>query len=659
MAKRRKSYYGGASKFFFGWFVGIVVTLVLIVGIGYWVIFRMPVSSATNLVGVDLPLNDQAKSNSLADFVGTAVKTMNGSSNDSIETTAYKLGIDLGGVLTVSGSGESKTYSYKGLDLTSVIKGKISEISSNVNNVIETISISNILSIAGISLPDNIPVINDEDIKSAALKDLGEAISNKVNNYTLNDIAEEFGVSGLTNNDILKCIADKKISELSDAINDLTVGDVITVSEGDKILNTIKDVKIVELGSQAESKVKGLMISDVVEVGDNNVLQAIASFKIGELSEKFNTLKVVDIFPDPEEGAEDTRNEIIIAIKDVALVDLGGDQVETEVKKLTIADFIDVGDNKILNAIRDTMIGDLSTRFQNITVGELFPADDPDTRNIFIKKLDGVKVSALDSSINDIIDDMFVSEILGDYDDTNPILNKIADYRVGELSDRISDLTLGDIFPAPEEGEDDRYIIIQKLEDVKLTELDENIEDTVNGLKLNELITVSNDNTIFSTIGDTTIGGLDTRVKNLTVDDLFPADDPDTRNSIIKALGSKKLNELDQAIDDLALGEIMDSSKFSSGIPSLLYVVKGGTRYEKDDIPLSLVGDAVDNLTVTVKNLSLSDLKVLGLLDIADAILLAPVHTSNATEFPKDGGGYKTQKGELTMSEFIIDITTT
>ena len=293
LEEKQKKKKGGFGKFVLGWVLSLIFNLALVVGLGFWFYKNGTISGVEKTFGFEVGvISEDAKNLTLENLVGKVVNVATNYNNMSIEEIADGVGLDLGAALTITGEGASKTYAFKGLEITSVIKGKLGEAGNNMQAVIDELSLGEIESMFGMTLP-NYEFINS--IKTVAIKDLSTATSGIFDSYTLNKLSTEFGVS-FNSVDMLTGLLDVPFSQLPSELNNLKVSDVINTAGATGVLKAIKDFNINTLGSQIQT----LKIEDLFEeseLNSNTILNALKTAQITNLANAVNNLKVSDIYP--------------------------------------------------------------------------------------------------------------------------------------------------------------------------------------------------------------------------------------------------------------------------------------------------------------------------------------------------------------------------
>ena len=153
-------------------------------------------------------------------------------------------------------------------------------------------------------------------------------------------------------------IADMKINDLSDndklnsRIQNMKLGDVMTIDPADKVLYALRDCKISDVGN----RVQELNIDDVVDC-TQKPLSALVGTPINQIGGKFGTLQLQDV--------------------------------------------VDVGDSKVMQAFATTPINQLAQKANELTLGEVVDTTAKGT-NPILKELSGVKVNELGTALNDM-----------------------------------------------------------------------------------------------------------------------------------------------------------------------------------------------------------------------------------------------------------------
>ena len=344
-----------AGKFFFGWFIGFIFTLILIAGLLFWFYKSGTVAGVEKLLGIEITaLNDDIKNTPVEKLIGKVVNVASNYNDMSLEELSEEVGLNLSGVFTIEGEGNSKTYHYKSLDMTGAVKGDISQLSTNIQKVIDDMSLLDIEQTFNVTLP-NIELINS--VKSSPIKNLQSAMTDAFKNYTLNKISTDFSVS-FANTTMLESLLDTPISNLGTEIEALKVKDVYDVTDpnASKVIVALADKEIVNLSTEISS----LTLSQIVDTSDNAFLQALATSNLNNLNANIKGLKVNQVF--------------------------------------------DVSGSKFLQALGDKYILDIDTEIDNILVTSIFDIPQSGAKGVwaYIDNVESLKLKDLDSAIDNI-----------------------------------------------------------------------------------------------------------------------------------------------------------------------------------------------------------------------------------------------------------------
>ena len=360
-------------KFFVGFLVGFVLTLGAILGFGLWVYNNMTFAKIENLAGFKIEvLGDDVKNMTFTEIVGTVTDVANNYEQYTFEELVDVVGmLDVSSFLTVTGEGETKTYAYKKIDVTPVVKGKIGEIKANLQKVVDKTTLAQVESSLSLSLPDMIFI---RSIKEKPLSQLGTAISDLKETYTLEDMSLDFEMS--LEGTILENLKDKTLGELPTEIDTMTIEEVVGTAaiEGNTILEAVRNI---EIGKIADD-LPGLTLNKILgETNpDNLILKAIGGTTLTNLNSTIQNLSFKQIFPAPESG-EDTRHPVIkkLADQDIKLTDVDT-RMGDIINDLTVEEIFGEQTSGVWHLIGgDVKVSQLEARinvvFRNTSIGVL------------------------------------------------------------------------------------------------------------------------------------------------------------------------------------------------------------------------------------------------------------------------------------------------
>ena len=141
-----------------------------------------------------------------------------------------------------------------------------------------------------------------------------------------------------------------------------------------------------------------------------------------------------------------------------------------------------------------------------------------------LQKLGGTKISELSNSMDGIINTTKIGEVVEieteGANKSSAVLIYLKDVEIQNLNQSIKDMTIGDAIG----DTTDAHIVIQKFAPLTLTDLADNdtVKAIIEDLALGEVITINDtDEPILVSLKDTKIGGLNARVAELTLKDVF------------------------------------------------------------------------------------------------------------------------------------------
>ena len=400
---------------------------------------------------------------------------------------------------------------------------------------------------------------NLRDVKVSNLAD-------EMNNRPLNQIID------ISSDDFpaLVYMGQYAVNELSEAFENATLGDLIEI-DPDSMLWELRDCKLDELSDE----ILDLKLGDVMEIDEtsNSILQYLKDTSIRGLNDAINDLPI-DVAIEINESSPKFLKSLVAKGATVSTI---GDMVT----ELTLADMIDVGDSKILQAIADSTF-------------ETLPSD----------------IDAL--TISDIID-------VG----TSRILNAIANSTFDSLSSDIENLTLSDVVDTDSE---DTPLILKALADVKINELG----NAIHNLQIEEIIEITEDSPmILKALKGTKFEELATRIETLAIQDIFTeAEIAD--NIFLKAMGgATRLEDMAARISELTFVEVFKEQIYEDpSDPSTLkstwkYLLTDEHGVVREDYKLAYdMGALIDNMQRNFQEATLFELNADGFIPLSDTSIL-------------------------------------
>lgn len=315
-------------KFFSGFLTGVIVIL-LVIGIGGYVLFAaVPLSTIEGMFGVDLTPGEENTNGdkSIYEMGQLLIGTMNNIQNTSFNDIKKNFGIDVLGIIK-SKLGEDKDY--KCLD------GVMSVGLGNVYSEVMKIKTGDLMGLVGVGFDDEnlkemmspmlnasikevadntkavfdgvingIKVINLRKIDPHMLPDI-PLFSEANNDKLLVDILKGFAensdkpivLGDVLNIDanspkIMQALKDKEIMKLAEAMNTLTLGEIIDIdTSSSKLLQNLAGETLSTLGTNIDSKIKELKISDIMETPEGSMLFEVKDVTLTNIQDEM--IKVV------------------------------------------------------------------------------------------------------------------------------------------------------------------------------------------------------------------------------------------------------------------------------------------------------------------------------------------------------------------------------
>lgn len=367
---------------------------------------------------------------------------------------------------------------------------------------------------------------------------------------------------------------------MTDILNNAKLGEFLTI-DPDNPLYKFKDKTIAELTGSEFS----FCIADFIEVSSDDMLFPIRNIPVNELGQWFDEHTFGDLF-----GSEG----LLGVFADVPLnAENMGEQVEAKLKAKKINEMFsgDLGDLSLLGNFSINQLMDMEGN--NIKINQLFDLDglsglaqaigkfridelnDANINGLTIEEVfgssagDNAIIQALiekdatiggEKGVDKVMGQIKLESLLGGIEDdpTAPgysaLLDSLREATLDTIEDDIKAITVGDLITA--EGS----TVLDALKPLKIGEIDKTAIDTViKDLKISDVInTTGVTSGILYAISDWKLGEINvTKINGLTIAQIFP---DYASNTILKNLGTATLGGMNDAVDDLELGDIVDMS---------------------------------------------------------------------------------------------------
>lgn len=224
------------------------------------------------------------------------------------------------------------------------------------------------------------------------------------------------------------------VSGLNDALNNATLEQLLPIEE-DSILYALKDKKL----SEIPEEIQHLTLGEVIEIDENSpkILQFLKDTPIDQITSAIDTMPLDVAIEIDENSPKFLRT---LAAKGATINNIG-----SMIGTLTLSDMVDIGSSRILNALAGSTLDSIASDVDNLTLGDVVDPDAPGSPKI-LKALAGYKISEL----GDAIHNLKIEEIIDIGEDAPMILKALKGTNFEDLEAKIHTLTIGDLFTAEE-----------------------------------------------------------------------------------------------------------------------------------------------------------------------------------------------------------------
>ena len=527
---------GKTLSFFIGMFVGVLVVVIGVVGVGLWTYNNLSLARLEKTFNVEINIGDEEfKNKAIKDLIPEVTNLMNSSVGEIASTLGYTIPTNIE-VVPANGSEPAK-YADLSEAMNIVLNGKITNVSSNLQKMIDFVTFGYVYSV--LNEPMDMPNIKlftkYKDVKVVN-------VGNIINQITVADIMEpnlNEGGQEIPYEGVLGAISDKTLvylmqeGNMEATINSLKLEDVIEISETDTgILGSLKSLTIGSLNN-------------------DTIINAINDKKLGDI------LKIT------------ATNGVMSKLKDVTIGEISAGNIDDEIKSLKLSEIIEITDTQgIMFALKDKTISELNaSTIMELKVSDIYNITDTE----------GVMYAIKDWKLNELTDVKFktlqINQLIPISDTETGILGAIGSWQLNALTENnLQSLTLASILNIKTDTG-----ILGALKDLSLKELtDDNIKTSIETLKLEDIITIeATDNNVWNAIKNSTIGELDNTLNSLTLSQFIePNGTGDEEGQYVGLLGylitetnDPLISEMDTALDDavnayikdVTIGELIDN----------------------------------------------------------------------------------------------------
>lgn len=609
VVKKKKHYWWKYLLFFLG---GFLFALGAVGGAGYYVVGGMKTKQLASMLGVksdqylteeyenktvleivigvsngSITFNNIQDIRDITPYIDTVVDQLNNLINDKLGFTFDKA------ALYSKSFNDIGDYVYNAA-LNGISLPKVMNISSSSDKILQFLGFEK----------DNAGVIDYD--KPRSLKSLIDGAETILNSAKISDVIN------VEPGSILEKIADKEIMSLADAVKTMQISDLITIDE-----NSPKALQFI--GNYTVENVKNAFddatLNDLIDVGTEGILYNLRAQKINNLANAVKELPLNQIITIKEsdypalkylgnyktsefttalENATlgqlidiDPTNTIIYKLKDKKV-----NELEDGIKALTLKEVvtIDTSSPVILQTLQNTTINDLSTKINSLKLSDAITIDN--SSPYILRQLGDTNINNLGTKLNS----MTIGEMIEDTSSSR-VLTYLSTSTLDGVAAKVNDMTLGDAVEITTTSPQ----VLQSLQGTKVNDLSTKIQT----LSMSDLLGITSTSPmILQAIKNSTLSSIDNDVSNLTVDQVVAIDSSsplilqtlktkgtkiseignalntltlkemvtiDTSSpKILQALQNCTLNNLSTKIDELTIGDCLDTTgnRFLSNIPS-------------------------------------------------------------------------------------------
>ncbi len=505
-------------------------------------------------------------------------------------------------------------------------------------------------------------------LSDITIKDLNETtLKNKINTLTLGEVITIDDDS----NSILKVLSDKKIGNLSSALNDLYLGEALgytkvtdeegnvtwyngEVKEGNEasgIMAAFVGLKVSELNDNAKlkEKIEDLTLGDVITINENSnsILKALEDTKISGLSGAIDGMKLGKVLGYTYDETNkiwctdaDKQNPAIGitgALSDLTVKELNDETtLKAKINTLKLGEVITIdNNNKILSNLSETPIGEMSDAINNMQLGTVLgcyqdtdgkwytDAEKQNSATGITGALADLKISELDdATLKTKIEGLKLGEVITIGENSNSILKVLQNTEISKLGTALDDLYLGDALGYTKVTDDTTGEITGWTKDgkeasgimaafvgLKVSDLNEiTLKKQINTLTLGDVIVIDNSNKILYALRDTKISEMSTGINAMqlgtimgyTYDENFKAWYKGTTavTGLSAKLAEMTVQEIGQNginASDFTVGDVFTQTGDSETNAFIEFI---GTQTTLDAIPTTVTNNFKNNLTV-------------------------------------------------------------
>ena len=582
---RSKHGFNGFRKFFLGFVMGIVSTILLLAGIGFWAYASLDLQTVEKLTKTNITDNNSLEKMTIK----KAVAIMQGIAGTDTNTyTLAQFEEDFG--ITLPNS-----LGNTGITLEIVKNYPFKDMSQAVKETLETITFDNILELIGIEKADKLGVIDtllDKEITYYV--SLGKLYTNPERTI---EVDFNYIIDGSTvrlNTGIQNTIAANKVKFI---LSDLPLNSALT-----NMANTTENLKIYELLDYHYDSVTDRYYKNynagVYSNPVGGVMDAIAGYTIDELTtqSKIDELKLCDVlgyYYNEEDGFYYTSesftlssrvNSVMNSIADKSIGDLADDDTFNSLHIYEVMGYYyNSGDecyytNSDFSA--ESKVTGIMATIAGKTIAQL---DDEGTFN------DVLLADALGYTISGsrVFESDGVTEVTGVIKQL--VLNGST---VSTISTDVKALTIDQILDV-DPSDDDTSNVIKALSARGATI--DTLNQNINSLTLIEILGENPNNTpIINALSSANLSSLSVRISDLTLGETL-GKTYDESTGVLKTFYNTKVSELAGEIEDIKIWQAMGYTQLGNQDDG--YTYKDAQGNDVTGIMASLASKSVSELS--------------------------------------------------------------
>ena len=408
----RKTKGGSIGSFFFGWFIGFLLTVGLIVGLGAFIYFKVSVKWVNDTFNQQLDLGSEELNNlTLQTFVNHAIDLSKNTDTYTITDLENDFGINIGNEIMGIDITDLKTVPVT--KLPEAFQNKLSNISAyELRNVLDLTDLDNILS------KENVYYYNSGTNKlyEDELYEAEVTFDYSITEEMVTLKGQNFGVAdGKVNVELRYLPLTIAMSSFtSDLGNNITIGELrhdYGVQLPEYLDNVSDDTTINELGDAIDS----LYIADFLGYSiEGNVVYDTQHQIVTGIMETFAKMQVNNL----SNAKSEIDNMYIADVLGYNYDELSGNVTNADGELVT----------GILNVISKSKVGELNTTIENLEVGDLFDASEMESGALSLipstTKIEDIPSELSNALTTSTLDELINAEIItapSNYTDENKV----------------------------------------------------------------------------------------------------------------------------------------------------------------------------------------------------------------------------------------------